>query len=101
MGQRTAELRAAGVEPVAIAVSATYSQLAFSDRLGVDFPLLSDWGRETSRAYGVAYDVWKGHDGVAKRSLFLIDRDGIVRYRWVTDDAEELPDFDEAFAAAP
>ena len=100
MGQRAAELRSAGVEPVAIAVTATYSQMAFAQRLGVDFPLLSDWGREVSRAYGVAYDVWKGHDGVAKRSLFLIDRDGLVRYRWVTDDAEQLPDFDEVVAEA-
>jgi peroxiredoxin len=93
-------LRAAGVEPVAVAVTATYSQMAFAARLGVDFPLLSDWGREVSRAYGVAYDVWKGHDGVAKRSVFLIGRDGAVRYRWVTDDAEQLPDLDEILGAA-
>ena len=83
------------MEPVAIAVTATFSQMAFAERLGVDFPLLSDWGREVSRAYGVSYDVWKGHDGVAKRSLFLIDPTGIVRYRWVTEDAEVLPDLDD------
>jgi peroxiredoxin len=95
LGQRAAELREAGVEPVAIAVTATYSQMAFARHLGVDFPLLSDWAREVSRAYGVDYDVWKGHDGVAKRAAFLIDVDHVVRYRWVTDDAERLPDFDE------
>jgi peroxiredoxin len=100
LGQRTADLRAAGVEPVAIAVTATYSQMAFAERLGADFPLLSDWGRATSRAYGVAYESWKGHDGVAKRALFLVDRDGTVRYRWVTDDAEQLPDLDEVLALA-
>lgn len=100
MGQRAAELREAGVEPVAIAVTATYSQMAFAKSLGADFPLLSDWSREVSRAYGVDYDVWKGHDGVAKRSAFLIAADGTVRYRWVTDDAEQLPDFDEILAAA-
>lgn len=98
MGQRAAELREAGVEPVAIAVTATYSQMAFERHLGVDFPLLSDWSRETSRAYAVDYDMWKGHDGVAKRSAFLVDQAGIVRYRWVTDDAEQLPDLDEILA---
>jgi peroxiredoxin len=35
---------------------------------------------------------------VAKRSVFVIDRQGIVRYRWVTDDALVLPDFDAAIA---
>jgi peroxiredoxin len=100
LGQRAPEFREAGVEPAAIAVTATYSQMAYARQLGVDFPLLSDWSRATSRAYGVDYDVWKGHDGVAKRALFLVDRDGIVRHRWVTDDAEELPDFDAALAAA-
>jgi peroxiredoxin len=97
LGQRSAELRAAGIQPVAIAVTATYSQMAFAQRLGVDFPLLSDWSREVSKAYGVSYDVWKGHDGVAKRSVFLIDPTGVVRYRWVTEDSEVLPDLDEVF----
>ena len=36
--------------------------------------------------------------GVAKRSVFVIDKSGIVRYRWVTDDALVLPDFDAAIA---
>jgi peroxiredoxin len=58
--------------------------------------LLSDWGRETSRAYGVRYEVWKEHDGLAKRSLFVIDREGLIRYRWVTEDALVTPDEREA-----
>ena len=54
-----------------------------------------------SPAYGVEYDVWRGHQGVAKRSVFVIDRQGMVRYRWVTDDALVLPDFDAAIAVLP
>jgi peroxiredoxin len=80
----------------AIAVTATFSQMAFAKHLGVPFPLLSDWGRETCAAYGVKYDVWKEHDGLAKRSLFVIDREGTIRYRWMTDDALETPDIEEA-----
>jgi peroxiredoxin len=83
----------------AIAVTATFSQMAFAKHLGVPFPLLSDWGRETCAAYGVRYDVWKEHDGLAKRSLFVIDGDGIVRYRWVTDDALETPVIEDALEA--
>lgn len=79
----------------AIAVTATFSQNAFAERFDIPFPLLSDWGGRTAEAFGVRYDVWKGHEGLAKRSVFIIDRDGVIRYRWVTDDALVLPDLDE------
>jgi glutaredoxin-dependent peroxiredoxin len=96
LGQRAAEIRALGADVLGIAVTATFSQQAFAESLGVDFPLLSDWDRTVCAAYGVQYDVWKGHRGLAKRSVFVVDRDGVVRYRWVTEDALELPDLDEA-----
>ena len=99
MGQRAAEIRELGAGIVAIAVTATFSQQAFADALGLDFPLLSDWDREVCAAYGVQYDVWKGHHGLAKRSVFVVDRDKVVRYRWVTDDALVLPDLDKAVQA--
>jgi peroxiredoxin len=99
LGQRHGEIEALGGSAVAIAVTATFPQQAFARSLGARFPLVSDWSRETAAAYGVRYDVWKGHDGVAKRSVFVVDRDGVVRYRWVTDDAEVLPDLDPAVAA--
>jgi peroxiredoxin len=85
-----------GAGVAAVAVTATFSQMAFAKHLGVPFPLLSDWSRETCSAYGVRYDVWKEHDGLAKRSVFVIDRGGVIRYRWVTDDALETPDLEEA-----
>lgn len=96
MGSLTPEIRRLGVEPVAVAVTATFSQIAFSETLGVDFPMLSDWEGETAHAYGVQYDTWKGHSGLAKRSVFIIDTDHTVRYRWVSDDALMEPDLNEA-----
>ena len=95
MGQRAKEIRALGAEILAVAVTATFSQQAFAAALGVDFPLLSDWDRTVCAEYGVRYDVWKGHAGLAKRSVFVLDRGGTVRYRWVTDDAHVLPDLEE------
>lgn len=86
------------MEPVATAVTATFSQIAFGEALGVDFPMLSDWEGETAHVYGVQYDTWKGHSGLAKRSLFLIDVDHTIRYRWVSDDALLEPDFNETMA---
>ena len=99
MGQLTPELRSLGADVAAIAVTATFSQQAFARSMGVDFPLLSDWDGEVADAYGVRYDVWKGHTGVAKRSWFVVDTDRTVRFSWVTDDALELPVLEEIVAA--
>ncbi len=88
-----------GVELVAIAVTPTFAQMAFADKLGIDFPLLSDWEGTTCAAYGVRYDSWKGHKGLAKRSVFVIDGDGRISYNWSSDDALTLPEFEEVMEA--
>lgn len=88
-----------GVSPVAIAVTATFSQIAFADSLGVDFPMLSDWDGRVANSYGVQYREWKGHSGLAKRSVFIVDGSGLVRFRWVTDDALVEPDLEEVMAS--
>lgn len=98
MGQLTDRIRSLGAEVAAIAVTATFPQMAFADELGVDFPMLSDWSGSASRSYGVQYRDWKGHAGVAKRSVFVVDSSRRIRYRWVTDDALCEPDLDEAMA---
>jgi len=73
--------------------------MAFAEKLGIDFPLLSDWEGATCAAYGVRYDTWKGHKGLAKRSVFVIDQDGYITYTWSNDDALTLPEFDEVMDA--
>jgi peroxiredoxin len=95
LGQLADRIRSLGAEPVAVAVTATFSQMAFGETLGIDFPMLSDWEGQTAAAYGVQYDEWKGHSGLAKRSVFVIDGSGLIRYRWVTDDALVEPDLYE------
>jgi len=99
LGQRAAQLRELGAEILAVAVTATFAQQAFAAALDIDFPLLSDWDRVVCESYGVRYSVWKGHAGLAKRSIFVIGRSGVIRYRWVTEDALILPDLDEVVAA--
>ena len=98
MGQIESDVEELGGRVAAIAVTATFSQMAFASHLGIGFPLLSDWGGATAGAYGVRYDSWKGHDGIAQRSVFVIDREGVVRYKWATEDALQLPDLGEAVA---
>ena len=98
MGQEAPRIERLDASIAAMAVTATFSQMAFATELGVTFPLLSDWGGATAEAYGVRYGVWKGHEGLAKRSLFVIDEDATIRYRWVTDDAHVEPDLELAIA---
>lgn len=99
MEQRAGDVADLGGSILGIAVTATFSQQQFARDLDLSFPLLSDWGGAVSERWGVRYDEWKGHAGVAKRSLFVVDADAVIRYAWVTDDATVLPDFDEAVSA--
>ncbi len=92
MGSLADQIGSLGADIVGIAVTATFSQMAFSRELGIDFPLLSDWDGSVADAFGVRYSIWKGHEGVAKRAIFVVAANGTIAYRWSTDDAELLPD---------
>ena len=75
-----------------------YSHIEWAKRLGLNFPLLSDWNGEAVRGFGVAQEM----DGLLDtpvRSCFLIDRDGVVRFSRVYA-SSEVPDADELLAAA-
>jgi peroxiredoxin len=98
LGHRQEQIAGLGAQVIAAAVTATFSQQAFAASLGVSFPLLSDWDRLACTAYGVRYRSWKGHSGLAKRSIFVLDRGRRIRHRWVTPDATIIPDLDEAVA---
>jgi len=68
----------------------------FKSEQGYNFKLLSDFNKEVCRSYGSHYDEFVlGMKGVAKRSAFVIDKEGIVQYAEVLDNAGEQPNFDE------
>ena len=81
-------------EVLGISVDSPFAQKAWAEQEGISIPLLSDFNREVCAAYGARYDDLLGLVGVAKRSAFVIDREGIVRYASVSDDAKVLPDFE-------
>jgi glutaredoxin-dependent peroxiredoxin len=90
------------VRLVGISVDSTFSLKAFAQTYNLSFPLLSDFNRKVIKLYGVLHDPWVafGYKGVAKRSVFLIDRRGFVRYRWMTDVPTEEPPYLEVAKAA-
>lgn len=75
-------------------VDSRFALNAFAQANKLEFPLLSDFNKEVSKAYGVQYENFLGLAGVAKRSVFVIDTQGVVRYSWVTEDAKVKPDMD-------
>jgi len=87
---------------VGVSVDSTFSLKAFGQTYNLPFPLLSDFNKKVTRLYGVLHDPWVafGYKGVAKRSVFLIDGRGFLRYRWVTDVPTEEPPYHEVAKAA-
>lgn len=79
---------------VAISVDSPFSLDAWAAKEGYDFLLLSDFSKEVSQAYGSFYEDLIGFKGVSKRSAFVVDKSGTVRYAWITEDASQLPDLD-------
>ncbi len=78
-----------------ISVDSHYSLRAFEDEEGLTFPLLSDFNKEIIRKYDVVHEDLDGLKEVAKRSIFVLDGDGIIRYKWISDDPSVLPDQSE------
>ncbi len=77
-----------------ISVDMPFALAEFGKQQGLTFPLLSDFNKEVSAAYGSLYDTFAfGMRGVSKRSAFVIDKDGIVRYAEVLENAGEQPSF--------
>lgn len=77
-----------------ISVDSPQTLARFKEDQGFNFTLLSDFNKEVSRAYGSIYEQFgMNMKGVSKRSAFVIDREGIVRYAEVLENAGEQPDF--------
>ncbi len=82
------------VKPLGISVDSLHSLGRFKTEQNLNFPLLSDFNKETSKMYGSLYEQFGyGMKGVSKRSAFLIDKKGIIQYAEVLENAGEQPDF--------
>lgn len=80
-------------EVLAVSVDSPFTLEEFKKQQQLPFPLLSDFNKEVSRAYGSLYeDFVMNMKGVSKRSAFVIDGKGKIRYAEVLDNAGELPD---------
>lgn len=83
-----------GTNVLAISVDSLFTLEQFKKAQGYNFPLLSDFNKEVSRSYGSLYEEFVlDMKGVSKRSAFVIDAKGTVKYAEVLDNAGEIPNF--------
>ena len=93
-----AELNKAKAQVYGISVDTFFTLKAFQDQQKLNFPLLSDFNKQAIKEFGVFNEDMIGLKGIAKRAVFVIDKDGIVRHKEVLDDARNEPNYDKVFS---
>ena len=81
-----------------VSVDSPFALQMWAEKNNYNFPLLSDFNKEVSASYGALYDVFVpgklDFKGVAKRSAFVIDKDGNIKYAEVLEDAGNEPSYE-------
>ena len=77
-----------------------FAQEAWAQKEKIGVTLLSDYEHTVANQYGVAYNSFLpernlGMAGVPKRAAFVVDKNGVIQYAEVREDARELPDFEK------
>jgi peroxiredoxin len=94
-----ATLGAAKAQVFGISTDTFFALKAWGDQQHFGFPLLSDYNKDVIRAYGVVNPDMIGLKDIAKRAVFVVDRQGTVRHREVLEDARNEPDYQKVSAA--
>jgi glutaredoxin-dependent peroxiredoxin len=78
-----------------ISVDSLYTLAKFKEDQHLNFPLLSDFNKEASGAYESLHEEFNYNmKGVSKRSAFVIDKEGVIRYAEVLDNPGTIPNFE-------
>ena len=84
-----------GIGIYGISVDSVFSHGAFAKELGgLPYDLIADFERKMVTDYGVRRDDVEGYAGLARRTVFVIDRSGTITYTWVTSKEQRQPDYD-------
>jgi peroxiredoxin len=94
-----ADLNKLSAQVLGVTVDTFFVLKAWADAHKFKFPLLSDFNKEVTPTYGVLNPDMIGMKNIAKRAVFVIDRNGVVRHKEVLDDARNEPDYGKVNAA--
>jgi peroxiredoxin len=94
-------LNALNAQVIGISIDSPFAQKVFAESNGLNFTLLSDYNREAVKAFEVQDPNFGGGTlpGVAWRSVFVLDKDGMVRWKWVAPAQGTEPDYAAVEAA--
>lgn len=88
-------------EILGISVDGTFVQKAFAEKNGIKIPLLSDFNKVAIRNYDVVQPEFAhGQKETAQRAVYLIDKDGVIKYVEVTENPGVQVNFDALKNAA-
>ena len=80
-------------EVLGVSVDSLFVQGVFKKSQNINYELLSDFNKKVSEEYGVLNLDFFGMKGVSNRSAFVVDKEGVIQYAEVLQDASELPNF--------
>ncbi|MHB8589027.1 MAG: redoxin domain-containing protein [Candidatus Dormibacteraceae bacterium] len=84
-----------GIGIYGISVDSVFSHTAFAKELGgLPYELIADFERKMVTDYEVRRDDVKGYSGIPRRTVFVIDGEGVIQYAWVTSREMPQPDYD-------
>jgi peroxiredoxin len=94
---RADQFNSLNAQVLAISVDPPFAQKAWADQNNLNFPILSDFSRQVVNQYDVALQNLAGLEGyvAARRAVFVVDKEGVVRYRWVGASPGVEPEYDE------
>ena len=79
---------------IGISVDSLFSLAKFKEEQKLNFDLLSDFNKEATLSYGALAETFAfGMKGVSKRSAFVVDKSGILKYIEILEDAGQIPNF--------
>ncbi len=96
-------LASADAQIIGISVDAPFVLKEFAIKYSLPFVMLSDFDRRVSREYGILFENFGGIEGyhTSNRAVFILDRDGIIRYIWIASPNPGVePPYDEVIANA-
>jgi peroxiredoxin len=91
------ELKNYGAQVIGASVDGPFANKIFTENRHLNFPVLSDYKREVINKYGIVMENLGPLEGykAAKRSIFIIDRNGKIQYKWISDNPLIEPNYPE------
>ncbi len=98
---QTDQFNSTNAQVLGISVDPPFAQKAWADANNLNFPILSDYNRQVVNQYDVALPNLAGLQGyvAANRAVFVLDKDGAVRYKWVAPSPGNEPNYEELWRA--